>query len=239
MSRILMVDDADLFRSLAATLFRRRQCEIVRARDTRDVLQRAGSIAPDLIVIDADRPGPSGVDCVRALKGDPVLRGTPVLVLATGAGATACSAAGADAALARPLSGAELEIALGRLGGLDWRRAPRRAARLRAQVEAGGRRLPGRVKDISRSGAFVAVRPAPGLDAEIRVLLNVPGPAGEAGFVARGRVVRRVEDDPDSHLIAGIGMRFLDLDEAAVARLDCYVGAAVAGRDAAGGAETR
>jgi CheY-like chemotaxis protein len=239
MSRILMVDDADLFRSLAATLFRRRQCEIVRARDTGEVLHRAATVAPDLIVIDADRPGSSGVECVRALKGDPALRATPVLVLASGDGLAACSAAGADAALARPLSGPDLESALGTLGGLEWRRAPRQPARLTARLEAGEQRWRGRIKDLSRTGLFVALRPAPGPDLEVGIRLGLPLPEGTCRFVARGRVVRRVEDDPESHLIAGVGLRFLDPGPAALARLDRYLAAGPGNDGAADDPKTR
>jgi len=239
MSRILMVDDADLFRSLAATLFRRFQCEIVRARDTREVLARAGSIAPDLIVLDADRPGAAGAECVRALKCDPALQRTPVLVLASGPAVDECSAAGADAALARPVSGADLENALGTLGGLCWRRAPRRAARLTARIEAGSLRARGRLKDISRSGLFVSVHPAPEVDAEVRVVLRIPAAAGGRGLAARGRVVRRVEDDPESHLIAGIGLRFVDLGADDAARIDRFVAMAIDRPEHAAGAGTR
>lgn len=228
MSRILMVDDADLFRALDATLVRRFQCDIVRARDAGDVLARAGTLAPDLIVLDAERPDRGGADCVRALKNDPALRDTRVLVLASGGAALdACRAAGADAALARPLIAADLEIALGKLGGLAWRRAPRRASRLAARIRSGSVHARGRIKDISRDGLFLAVRCTPAVDAEVRVLFGLPSADGVRSIDTRGVVVRRVEDDPESHLIAGVGLRFVDLSGADADWIGDYVGTGI------------
>src|SRR5207245_7655652 len=91
MSRVLMVDDAGLFRLLEGSFLRRLGCEIVRADEGSDLLDKARRSCPDLILLDADHPRLDGAECVRALKADPLLRPTPVLLVTSPEGAARCS----------------------------------------------------------------------------------------------------------------------------------------------------
>ncbi len=47
-------------------------------------------------------------------------------------------------------------------------------------------------------------------------------------------VVRQVADDPQSHLISGVGVRFVDLDPRDEARIDRYVNLTIEGAAAEG-----
>src|SRR2546425_7586316 len=129
LSRVLVVDDAGLFRMLEGSFVRRLGCEIVRAQDGPDLIRKASARAPDLILLDAHKPELDGLGCVRALKADPALRSIPVLVVTTIDDVAGCCAAGADAALARPLAEGAIELALSSLRSVVQRPGPPRGGR--------------------------------------------------------------------------------------------------------------
>jgi uncharacterized protein (TIGR02266 family) len=114
-------------------------------------------------------------------------------------------------------------MALASIEGPAQRGGRRRPARLPVRLASPGAAWRGRVKDISRSGLFVALPHPPPLAAAVEVSLRLPGAAG-AALQARGVVVRQVAPDPDSHLLPGVGVRFTDLDALTEARIASFVG---------------
>ena len=239
LSRVLVLDDAGLFRMLEGSFVRRLGCEIVRAQDGPDVVRKASARAPHLILLDAHKPELDGPGCVRALKADPALRSIPVLVVTTIDDVPGCCAAGADAALARPLTSGALELALSSLGSVAQRRGRRRAGRGWVQLAASDGMRRGRLKDISPSGLFLALQEPVPVASPVEIGLRLPGPAGDRAVKARGVVVRQVPPDPDSHLIPGIGVRFVEIDPADERRIDAYVNATVVdAADGSGGVAT-
>ena len=236
LSRVLVVDDAGLFRILEGSFVRRLGCEIVRAQDGPDVVRKASARTPDLILLDAQKPELDGPGCVRALKADPTLRSIPVLVVTTIDDVAGCCAAGADAALARPLASGALDLALSTLGGVAQRRGRRRAGRGWVQLAGSHGLRRGRLKDISSSGLFLALQEAIPVASPVEMAMRLPGPAGDRHIKARGVVVRQVPPDPDSHLIPGIGVRFVEIDPADSRHIAGYVDApAVDADDGPGG----
>jgi len=224
MSRVLMVDDAGLFQLLEGTFLRRLGCDIVRAADGPGLLARAEGSACDLILLDAAHPGLDAPGCVRALKATMALRHVPVAVVADAAHMAACCEAGADVTLTTPLQTGALEMALCSLGRVARRGGDRRSARGLVRVASSSGAVRARLKDISRTGAFLSLpRPLP-LDASIRLSLRLPAASGAATRLrTRGIVVRQVPGNPDSHLIAGIGVRFTELDPGAVEAIEEYI----------------
>jgi len=178
LSRVLVVDDAGLFRMLEASFLKRLGCEIVRAQDGPDVIRKASARAPDLILLDAQKLEFDGRECVRTLKSDPALRSIPVLVVTTTDGVGGCCAAGADAALARPLASGALELALSSLGRVARRRGRRRGARGWVQIAGPDGTRRGRLKDISRSGLFLALQDPIRLASTVGLTLRGPAAAG-------------------------------------------------------------
>ena len=223
MSRVLMVDDAGLFRMLETSFLRRLGCEIVRAQNGPDLIRKATHQAPNLILLDAQKPDLDGPGCVRALKSDPALCAIPILVVTTSDGVRGCCEAGADATLARPFESTALEMALSSLGRLAHRQGPRRSASGWVRVAAPGGPRRGRLKDISRTGLFLALPEPLPLQARIGVSLRLPGPQAGRQVRAQGVVVRQVAPDPDSHLIPGVGVRFLAIDASDESYIERYV----------------
>ena len=57
----------------------------------------------------------------------------------------------------------------------------------------------------------------------IGVSLRLPGPQAGRQVRAQGVVVRQVAPDPDSHLIPGVGVRFLAIDASDESYIERYV----------------
>ncbi len=77
--RLLLVDDEDNLRSMLDAALRHHGFEVETAASGRDALEAAGSIGPDLIVLDVMLPDLDGFEVCRRLRADGVR--TPVLFL--------------------------------------------------------------------------------------------------------------------------------------------------------------
>jgi uncharacterized protein (TIGR02266 family) len=223
MSRVLMVDNPPLFRTLDASFIRRAGWEIVSGGAPGEIVSRATHGAPDLILLDTSTPEFDTPACIRELKTTTPTRAIPLLVLADPALTRACESAGADATLAHPVPAAALEAALCALAGVTTRAGRRRVARAPARVDTPDGTLHGRLKDISRSGAFLALqRPLP-VDSTVELALRLPMPGAPREIQARGVVVRQVPESRGSHLVAGVGVRFTGVDANSESIIDRYV----------------
>jgi CheY-like chemotaxis protein len=214
-----MVDTAVLFRMLEGSFLRREGWEIVCAARGTDVIDKARTLQPELVLLDATAPGLDARACLRALRAE--ARPVPVVML-TDAGAPR-EGEGADAVFTHPVEAAALESALCELGQVPSRRGVRRTARLAARVTSAEGLLRGRVKDISRTGIFLTLpRPLP-IDSAVGVSLILPAPEGPRRVQAQGIVVRRVAEESASHLIAGVGVRFTSVDERSTSLIERFV----------------
>ena len=224
MPRMLMVDDAALFRMLEWSFLRRSGWEIERARDDAEVMQKARAHAPDLVVLDTRPQAMDAPSCLDAMRADPRLRAVPVVVLAAPELTARCAEAGADRTLSHPVEPAALVSALCALGRVDSRREARRRARLPVRVTSPEGPLRGWLKDLSRTGAFVSVPRPIAIDAAVEIALSLPCAAGTQAFRAQGIVMRQVAERPGSHLIAGCGLRFTTVHAAGIPALEEFVG---------------
>jgi len=223
MPRVLMVDNAALFRMLEGSFLRRAGWEIVCACRGREVVEKARALLPDLVLLDTAVADLDASACLQALRSDPQVRPIPIVVLMDPSAAAPCEVAGADATLAHPVEPAALEATLCALGMVPARRGRRRPARLPARVETPVGVLRGRVKDISRTGIFLTLpRPIP-IESTVELRLSLPAPEGPGRVQAHGIVVRHVAEDLGSHLIAGVGVRFTAVDERSESLIDRFV----------------
>jgi CheY-like chemotaxis protein len=103
---VLVGDSAQESREEATGLLARLGCTVLQAANGRAALDVTREARPDLVLLDAMLPMMPGFEVCRAVKGDPVLRPTPV-VLASGVhrglvAADVKAAFGADAFLEKP-----------------------------------------------------------------------------------------------------------------------------------------
>ncbi|MFL0672291.1 MAG: response regulator [Erythrobacter sp.] len=105
--RIMVVEDNDLNRKLFCDVLRANGFEVEPVADGNLVLATARHVAPDLIIMDIQLGGVSGVDLIAAAKRDRALRDIPVLAVTAFAAKgdeERIRAAGAAGYLSKPVS---------------------------------------------------------------------------------------------------------------------------------------
>lgn len=105
--RILVVEDNDLNRKLFCDVLKANGHEVVPVADGSNVLATARKFAPDLVIMDIQLPGVSGVDLIAQIKDDRELARVPVLAVTAYAGKgdeERIRGAGAEDYLAKPVS---------------------------------------------------------------------------------------------------------------------------------------
>src|SRR6185312_13015506 len=118
--RVLIVDDnADAAQTLAL-LVRNWGHEVAVARDGQEALDKAGTLEPDVALVDIGLPGMLGYELAQRLRAQPCYRNL-LLAAVTGYGRAedraAAHRAGFDAYLVKPVDLHELEELLGRASG--------------------------------------------------------------------------------------------------------------------------
>ncbi|MGZ3416275.1 MAG: response regulator transcription factor [Polyangiales bacterium] len=110
-SRILLVDDDADLREVVAAMLETVGLVVDAVESAEEALARVRARAPDLVVLDWNLPGMSGLDFCKVVRGDPLLAAMPLLFL-TAHGATQdmveAFAAGADDYVVKPFRAAEL-----------------------------------------------------------------------------------------------------------------------------------
>jgi response regulator RpfG family c-di-GMP phosphodiesterase len=117
--RILLVDDDPALRILLKTTFEVADVAVVEAEDAATARRRIRSARPDVIVLDINMPGTTGLELCAELKAAPATCDIPIVLLTGSDGGTSAAAkkAGADAFLLKPFSPLELLAVAERLAG--------------------------------------------------------------------------------------------------------------------------
>jgi len=79
--RIMVVEDNDLNRKLFCDVLKAQGFEVEPIADGNAVLAAARDVSPDLIIMDIQLPGVSGVDLIAAAKEELALKDIPVLAV--------------------------------------------------------------------------------------------------------------------------------------------------------------
>jgi len=79
-SSVVLVDDQGLFASASEEIERRTHCAALRAGNGSEAIALARKARPEIIFIDAEMSGMTGVDICRVLKADSHLARTPIIV---------------------------------------------------------------------------------------------------------------------------------------------------------------
>src|SRR5882672_7275823 len=81
MTRLLIIEDNQVNRELITYLLRAYGYELLIATDGEQGLALAQRERPDLILCDIQIPGIDGYEIARRLKGDPALKGIPLIAV--------------------------------------------------------------------------------------------------------------------------------------------------------------
>lgn len=233
--KVLLVDDVKFFLDLERSFLDREGFEVVVAESGREALDIVRRERPGVVLLDLHMPGMDGDEVCRALKRDPMLRATPVIMVTSGQkeeDLQRCLAAGCDGFLRKPLSQVELLETIGRFLKAEARGAPRVAVRVPVAIEVeapgqgkgqGPTKLTAATVDISVGGLYVELLDPPVLGARVTAELTLPGftvPVRATGVVVW---VNRPFDKVKGSVPSGMGIRFADLPPAVKGALELFV----------------
>ena len=105
--RVMVVEDNDLNRKLFCDVLKANGFEIEPVSDGHSVIERAKAQIPDLIIMDIQLPGVSGIDLIAAAKSNAELQAIPILAVTAFAAKgdeERIRSAGAAGYLAKPVS---------------------------------------------------------------------------------------------------------------------------------------
>jgi CheY-like chemotaxis protein len=108
---VIIADDEPANRMLASAIIGTDDYEIIEARDGAEAWALVQEHRPSLVLLDVRMPGLTGLDVLHAIKSDPQLAATKVILLTASAQESDISAglaAGANSYLTKPFSPADL-----------------------------------------------------------------------------------------------------------------------------------
>jgi CheY-like chemotaxis protein len=111
MGKILVADDDVDVRTLVVLKLESSGHEVVSVENGADAVRSCQDLHPDLVVLDLMMPGMSGLEACQAIRADPAVAHTPIILLTARAQATdvdAGMAVGVDDYVTKPFSPREL-----------------------------------------------------------------------------------------------------------------------------------
>ena len=115
--RVLVADDDEMLLELVSYTLEAHGYEVITAEDGEDALEKVGSFAPDLIVLDGIMPGMDGLEVLRRLRAA-AAPDTPVIMLSARKqqqDVVGGLALGANDYLVKPFMPEELAVRVGKL----------------------------------------------------------------------------------------------------------------------------
>ena len=136
MTTVLYIDDNETNRFLLLALLQRSGFEVLAAADGKEGIDMAAAQRPDLVLMDIEMPGMSGIEATRRLKAMPETKDIPVIALSAHDDRKRMSEARAAGCAAYVLKPLNLPVLLGKiqevLGPLDVEHSPGASRRSRA-----------------------------------------------------------------------------------------------------------
>lgn len=176
-STILLVDDVQMFLEIEKDFFQQSPVQILTAKNGIEALQTIKFRQPDLIFMDLQMPQMDGAVCCRAIKADPVLFTTPVVMITASGNEEdreTCLSAGCDYFLTKPLDRDRfLEAGRKYLPKID-RREQRLECALDAILQIKKTDLPCVLINVSAGGAYVVADCAAMPEEVIQVSFSLP-----------------------------------------------------------------
>ena len=177
MATILIADDDARIRLLLRSILRGEGHEIVEAADGDAALAAVRAHRPAVALLDVQMPGPSGLEVCRAIRADPALARTAVVIASADATEAHAATVGAAAFLAKPFSVRRLLATVGALAaGHATPTGPLPLRELRAERLLSMRDL-ARLADVAPSTVYMAeagrTTPQPAVMRRIAAALGV------------------------------------------------------------------
>ena len=216
MRSVLLVDNRGLFGEVVRAIKRRTNCRILTATNGTDALTLARREKPDLIFLDAEMEGMTGVDICRVLKADKQSSQRPIVLVGGGdKDRQEGKRAGADAFLDSDFAEEDFFETLRRHLNVFARDAARAAVTWSITFWRDGVQHEGTIRDLSRGGFFVRTAVDQPIGARMEISFHTPVENPTRTVVGEAIVVR-IGQDPDK----GLGCRFFQLSSTSRANLE-------------------
>jgi CheY-like chemotaxis protein len=214
-TKILLVDDAKIFLDIQKNFLRYSPVQIITAYNGIEALETARRDRPDLVVMDVSMPHMDGVSCCKAIKEDPALSSTPVILVSTNSGhddIVSYQNAGCCAILHKPLQRREFLNKLYAFLSIVERREPRVPCTMPVTVETDTGTFTGISHDIAMNGLYVVTDHDLKSASEIVLYFTLPT-WDNTVTVARSRIAWRKSagGDATTGLPKGFGVEFLEI----------------------------
>jgi CheY-like chemotaxis protein len=212
---ILIADEVKLLQEVLKEFLRLSPVRVITAGSGAEALTLAQRERPDLIVMDLNMPVMDGLTYCALIKGDHLLKSTPVIILGNSADPAVeemCRKAGCDGYLAKPVLSKNFLNLLYSLFPLVERRKLRIPCTMPVTVKTDGEFVSGVSGDIGMGGLYVTTGCAVMPNKEVVVSFRVPVNT-YALTVVRGRVTwTKFEPDVQGQAIPqGFGVEFLEI----------------------------
>ena len=156
---VLLVDDTRMFLDMEREFLRNSPIAIHTASNGVEALDLMGQVHPDLVFMDLLMPKMDGASCCRAVKSNPVLSETPVVLIMSAGNPEAhdaCTLSGCDDVISKPLDrDMFLDVARKYLPVIE-RREVRVRSSLPCELRLVNMSVAGTLHDLSVRGAYVA-----------------------------------------------------------------------------------
>ncbi len=219
MTKVLIVDDVELFLELEKSFLDELGYDVLMARSGEEALDLVATEAPDLVLLDMYMAGIDGDEVCRRLRAEEQWRDLPVIMV-TAAGKEEqiklCLESGCDDYVTKPINkNVLLEKVQRQLGKIRSRTAPRVPVSLNVQIQSGDRSLEACARDISKNGIYVKSRNTLEAGAAVELCLVLP----DGRKVAVLGKVKRVQQGSEE----GMGIYFVHPESDGVKALQSLV----------------
>ncbi len=212
--KILLADDAKLFLELEKTFLQRTSVEVLTAYNGKQALELALQHRPDIAILDLNMPEMDGDECCRAIKQNPDLQNTAVVMVTTMGRAQdqeRCREAGCDEILLKPVNRTDFLATTERLLQLPTRKARYKA---KTQVQYGKDAetyLTEYSIDISSGGLFISTATPLAVGEALVIRFSLEVPTREIVCKSRVAWINSPPKLKKPDLPPGMGIQFIDL----------------------------
>ena len=226
--KIVLSNNPLLLTILHNSFFQREGFDMVLVQDGQTGFQAIEAEEPTLAVFDLMHLGEQALDCCRAVKGDPLLATTPVLLLLPeDAGedlADDCWDACCDAVVHRPLAAERfLDAACGLLG-ISTRLARRFPVSFELSfLDSKQKKHVGLCANLNLGGMFLATETLFPVDTELAVEFVLPGFKMALKNAARVAWVNHPEWLKKNSMPCGVGLEFISVSQSFVSALQEFL----------------
>ena len=226
--KIVLSNDPLLLTILRNSFFQREGFDMVQVQDGQTGFQAIEAEEPTLAVLDLMHLGEHALDCCRAVKSDPLLATTPVLLLlpedAEEDLADDCWAAGCDAVVHRPLAAERfLDAAFGLLG-ISRRLAQRFPVGFKLSfLDSKQKKHVGSCVNLNLGGMFLSTETLFPVDTELVVEFVLPGFQMALQNAVRVAWVNHPEWRKKNTMPCGIGLEFTSVSPIFAAALQEFL----------------